>query len=214
MKSTLNKTRSFFLDFDGVVVESADIKTEAFYDLYLPYGKEVAILAKDYHLNHQGVSRSKKFDAMHELFLGKKCSDDEKKILTKKFSELVFDKILLCPLVDGIIGFLKQQKEKNIPVFLLSATPHDELLNICEKRGLSLFFKEMYGAPFEKSERGTFIMQQHHFAKNDIIFIGDSISDFNAASAIGVNFIGRVKEGDKNPFDSKVKVIKDFKALL
>lgn len=199
-----------FLDFDGVVVESARIKTQAFYDLYLPYGIEAAKNAENYHLHYQGVSRYKKFDEIHKLFLDKKCTEDEKERLSVRFSEIVFEKIIEAPLVEGVLDFLENMQNQHIPVFLLSATPHEELISICKARALLSYFKEVYGAPYEKSVLGEKIIKDFHFNKENIIFVGDSLSDFKAASEIGVNFIGRVSDGEVNPFGSPIKLITNF----
>lgn len=215
MKNMLpQKLEAFFLDFDGVVVESTDIKTEAFYDLYLPYGKEVAKNARDYHLQYQGVNRYKKFDEIHRLFLNKTCSEEEKKSLSTKFSEIVFEKIINAPLVDGVVDFLREMQTQAIPVFLLSATPHEELLAICSARRILSYFTAAYGAPYEKSLIGEKIITDYQFNKENIVFIGDSISDFKAASALDIMFVGRVPNGEKNPFGSFIKTITNFLDLM
>jgi len=215
MKNMLPKNlEAVFLDFDGVVVESANIKIQAFYELYLPYGIDVAEQARDHHLKNQGVSRDKKFDEMHKLFLNKVCSENEKEKLSTKFSEIVFEKIIAAPLVDGVLRFLKEMQNQHIPVFLLSATPHEELLAICEERGILGSFKGVYGMPYEKSEIGEEIINEYHLNKEGIVFIGDSLSDFKAASIINVKFIGRVPDDEENPFDVSVFAIKDFSVLI
>ncbi len=215
MKNMLSKNlEAILLDFDGVVVESAHIKTQAFYDLYLPHGVDKAEKARDYHLQYQGVSRYKKFDEIHKLFLNSVCSEDEKESLSTKFSEIVFEKIIEAPLVDGVLDFLKKMQLQEVSVFLLSATPHEELLTICRVRGILDYFKAAYGAPHEKSTMGEKIISHYHFNKESIIFIGDSLSDFKAASAIDVTFIGRVLEGEKNPFEPSIKTITNFLDLM
>ncbi|MCX5934210.1 MAG: hypothetical protein NTU99_05390, partial [Pseudanabaena sp. LacPavin_0818_WC45_MAG_42_6] len=44
-------------DFDGVLVESVDVKTQAFGTLYAEYGDLIVEQVKAYHLLHGGVSR-------------------------------------------------------------------------------------------------------------------------------------------------------------
>lgn len=205
-----NDLQAIFLDFDGVIVESANIKTEAFYELYLPYGSAVAQQAMNFHKNHQGVSRYKKFQEIHKNFLGKNCDPEEKEKLSKEFSKIVLDKIMSCPFVDGVLGFLKRFQDKNIPVFLLSATPHEELLYICEQRKISFFFRGIYGAPFEKAERVETLVRDFCLMKKNTIFIGDSSSDFKAAQEASVPFIGRVEVGNKNPFCKQTLAIENF----
>ncbi len=105
-------------------------------------------------------------------------------------------------------------QSQHIPVFLISATPHEELLTICEARGILGYFKGAFGAPYEKSEIGEKIVSDCHYRKEHIVFIGDSLSDFNAAAAMNVKFIGRVPEGEENLFDVSVCTIRDFSASI
>lgn len=212
MRSMLQKNlEAFFLDFDGVVVESADIKTEAFYALYQSFGEDIASKAKNHHLLNQGVSRAQKFRYIHEKFLQKPLSSDEENLLSKGFSDIVLEKILKAPLVSGTLEFLKDMAEKHIPVFLLSATPHDELIYICRERGILNYFKGVYGTPYTKEEKGCEIIKENYFSPENIIFVGDSMSDFKAAKSLGIPFIGRLS-ADQNPFPKGVQTIDDFLA--
>lgn len=213
MRSMLQKNlEAVFLDFDGVVVESSDIKTQAFYALYQSFGEKIASKAKGHHLLNQGVSRAQKFRYIHEQFLQKTLSSDEEKLLSKQFSDIVLEKILKAPLVKGVLEFLEAMAEGHIPVFLLSATPHDELVSICNERGLIRHFKGVYGTPYTKTEKGCEIIKENHFSPENIIFVGDSMSDFKAAQSLGVSFVGRLS-ADQNPFPMGVQVICDFLAF-
>lgn len=211
MKNMLPKNlEAVFLDFDGVVLESADIKTQAFYELYVPYGKAVALKAKEYHVEHQGVNRSKKFIEIHKRYLNQTCADEELKLLSDSFSKIVFQKIIDCNFVEGIIDFLEHMVASCVPTYLLSATPHGELVNICNTRDIIKYFKKMYGAPYDKSQVGIKLIEEFNYSRDKVVFIGDSISDFEAASAIGVNFIGRVAKNMVNPFSKNTKIIDNF----
>lgn len=214
MKNIINNTEAFLLDFDGVVVESANIKTQAFYDVYLRYGEQIAEAARDYHIKNQGVSRYKKFVAIHHKYLNKICGNEEVEDMSQDFSKIVFQKVLKATLVNGVVDFFVQMRAKNVPIFLLSATPHEELFKICETRNLFQYFKNIYGSPYEKSEKGEEIIQYYNFNREKVVFIGDSVSDFKASQQIKVKFIGRVPEKETNPFDGLVKTIKDFEELI
>ena len=48
---------AIIFDFDGVLVESVDVKTRAFCDMYSKYGEEIVEKVKEYHLSHGGISR-------------------------------------------------------------------------------------------------------------------------------------------------------------
>ena len=53
--------KAIIFDFDGVLVESLDIKTRAFAKLFGPEGPDMAKRVVDYHLQNGGVSRYEKF---------------------------------------------------------------------------------------------------------------------------------------------------------
>jgi len=182
---------AYFLDFDGVVVESTAIKTEAFYEVYKPFGENIARMAKEYHLEHQGITRAVKFHEIHQRFLGKECSENEQAILSQVFSKFVFEEILQCPLVEGIIEFLQENQKNNIPVFLMSATPDEELRRIVDHRGLSPYFTEIHGAPRTKVDIGRDLLGRYEFNRDQVVFIGDSISDYQASKELQTQFIGR-----------------------
>ena len=71
------KYDAIFFDFDGVIVDSVHIKTQVFYEMYLPYGKNIAKKAKQHHIENGGVSRFEKFKVYHKDFLGKTLNNDE-----------------------------------------------------------------------------------------------------------------------------------------
>jgi phosphoglycolate phosphatase-like HAD superfamily hydrolase len=214
MKSMLPKSvEAIFLDFDGVVVESADVKTQAFYALYQPYGKAIAEQAKQYHMEHQGVSRYKKFDAIHRQFLNKMCSPIEAEQLSGLFSKIVFQQIVEVPFVPGVIDFLKKMRAENIPVFLLSATPHDELCEIANIKEIETYFTKIFGSPTTKVESGKKIIQEWGFTPDNIVFVGDSSSDLRAAETLEVQFVGRVPAKYATPFGDR-PIIRDFTELL
>ena len=49
--------KAVIFDFDGVILESADIKTESFKDMVSDYPMEIAEQFVEYHMQHMGISR-------------------------------------------------------------------------------------------------------------------------------------------------------------
>ena len=209
-----NNPDAWFLDFDGVVIESTDIKTEAFYELYLPYGEEVAASARAYHLAHQGTSRFDKFEAIARIYLQHSCDKIEQDRLSAQFSAIVMRRILNCPFVDGAVEFLERQRRQDIPVFLFSATPHEELNDIVEKRGIASLFTAIYGTPKTKVEAGGEMIRLYELNPANVVFVGDSPSDEKAARALGTPFMGRLSSPDNSAFTAPVRVIASFRELL
>ena len=200
----------FFFDFDGVIVASNDIKTEAFYDVFIPFGLEAAEAVKRFHLENQGISRFEKFGYVGQEFLNRQFSEEELQDLSKNFSSLVVEKIIKAPLVKGVVNFLLNNPSKK--KFILSATPQDELRQICESKNISQYFNGVYGGPRSKAQIGRSILAEQNIRAQQVIFFGDAIADYNASRELKTNFIGILSKQNENPFPANVKVMKDFLA--
>ena len=68
--------KAIIFDLDGVIAESADIKTEAFKELIADYPKKIDEII-NYHLVSAGISRYVKLLNIHELILGKDLPKDK-----------------------------------------------------------------------------------------------------------------------------------------
>ena len=182
--------KAIIFDFDGVLLESAEIKTEAFSELFSIYPDKVCEIV-EYHKKNMGISRYVKFRYFYENILGKKLSNDEETKLGENFSQIVLEKILKAPYVDGTINFLDTYHKK-IPLFIASGTPNKELHSITEQRGISHYFKEMHGTPLNKPEILKNILSRYAWHGPEVVFVGDAESDLNAANECNVNFIARI----------------------
>jgi len=205
--------KAIVLDFDGVILESVDIKTRAFRELFKNYPEHVDDIAA-YHLKNGGMSRFKKFAYIYSEILKKPLYEDEIKKLGESFSKIVLSELISCPYVKGAQEFLKEYSNKT-NLFIASGTPVDELRYITDKRNISQYFKGIYGTPLTKSEILKKIGLEFGFKNSDLIFIGDSINDYDGAKDAGVLFIARLdKKMQPNPFNNlNLCAIKDFDDL-
>ena len=55
----------FIFDFDGVLVDSVELKTIAFVHLYEEYGSHIVDLVIAFHCKNGGMSRFEKFKYFH-----------------------------------------------------------------------------------------------------------------------------------------------------
>jgi len=186
------------LDFDGVILESVDIKTRAFRELFSFTPKHVDEIV-DFHVKNGGMSRFDKFRYFYNYILKEPLSDEQYDFLCKRFSELVFDGVLKSTFVPGAEDFLNHFATTT-SLFVASATPASELTEIVKKRGLLDYFKGIYGSPRTKQECIEEILINMNCPKDNAIFVGDALNDYKAAQEAGVRFVGRVKSGDINIF--------------
>jgi len=116
------------LDFDGTLVESVDVKTEAFREVFGPYRAALdRIMA--YHLAHNGIPRDVKFQHIYERILGIPYDAARREATARRFSELVFDRVVACPFVPGAAAFLERFAGR-LPLYVVSASPESELRRV------------------------------------------------------------------------------------
>lgn len=205
--------KNIFFDFDGVLAESVNVKTKAFYNLYLPHGKDIAKKVVDHHQNHGGVSRFEKFKIYHEEFLNIEMNENLMNELTTNFSDLVKNGVIESEEVKGASSFLNQHNEDYM-MFIITGTPTDEMLDILEGRKMRHFFEGIFGSPTKKDVWSKHILDQWKLDPKETVFIGDAKSDHDAAKKNGIHFILRPTPENEEVFKdySGIK-IKDLKEL-
>src|SRR2546426_9709656 len=122
------------LDFDGVILESVDVKTRAFRRLFAAYPEQQERVVR-LHLENGGMSRYEKFRRIYSEFLHQALPDDEMARLDREFGALVAQEIEACPFVHGARHFL-ERRAAEYPLFIASGTPEGELQAIVARRGL------------------------------------------------------------------------------
>jgi phosphoglycolate phosphatase-like HAD superfamily hydrolase len=181
--------KAVIFDFDGVILESGDIKTEAFLELFADYPEHRNAI-RQYHLENIGISRYRKFEWIHSELLGRALDHQESSRLGKAFSDIALGKILTCSCVPGALECLETLSAR-LPLFVASGTPQEELDFIVERRGLTRFFTGVFGTPRTKTEIIRHLLAGLGLSPDDVVFVGDGLSDYQAASETGVRFIAR-----------------------
>ena len=206
--------QSIIFDFDGVIVESGDIKTNAFADLYQSYGDSIVKEVVRYHKLNGGLSRYKKFRYFQQYLLKEQpLTQDEEDKLDETFSRLVVEAVIASDSVPGADEFI-QIEASRIPLFIASGTPETELNTIVTRRGLDPYFTEVRGSPKLKETLIAEILSAHDLTPERVLMIGDALIDYQSAQVNNLAFLGRVRIGDQNPFPEYVKTVPDLKSLL
>ncbi len=202
--------KAIILDFDGIILETNRIKLNGFLHLFRDYPLKIRRRIRDLHLNNGGVSRFKKFRIIYHEFLKAPLIPKEEKRLGEEFSSYCFQQVLKAPYVKGIKVFLNWAYRR-YNLFIVSATPEAEIREIVKRRKLNKFFKSVYGSPHPKEALCRKIIKKNKFKKEDVLFIGDSLSDLRGAEANQVDFVVRIHEDNKKLFKNKeILRIKNF----
>ena len=206
--------RAIIFDFDGVVVESGEIKTQAFANLYREYGEAVMGEVAKYHVLNGGMSRYQKFRYFQETLLERPpLTAEEERQLDQRFSELVVEAVIASAPVPGAAELI-QREAGRIPLFVASGTPETELNTIVVRRGLGSYFTAVRGSPTPKQKLIADILTTHRLLPEHVLMIGDALIDYQSAMVNNIAFIGRVRPGDQNPFPAHVNVLPDLSPLL
>lgn len=191
-------TKAIILDFDNVILESENVKTDAFANLFADYPQQLDEILR-HHLDNVGVSRADKFKYIYKNILKKPLSKKRFQQLCEDFSRLVLDRVIASPFVPGAKEFL--ERYHNIyDLYVVSATPQEEIEAIIKARYLGNYFKGIFGCPTGKDEHARRIIVEHSYDPKAVVSIGDGLSEYKAARGIGCDFIGRVPSGFPNRF--------------
>lgn len=181
--------RAIIFDFDGVLVESNDIKTAAFDAVFSAYPEHHAAMMA-FHHTHVSASRVLKFQHFVTTCLGRAADDPLVDALGERFSTEVRERVSTCPMVPGAQALLDHVHGR-VPLFLASVTPQAELDAILERRGLRRYFAAVYGCPpWTKADAVRDILQPLG-GPDGVVLVGDSAGDQRAARDTGVAFLPR-----------------------
>ena len=78
---------------------------------------------------------------------------------------MVVNNVIKAPYVYGADKFIKEN-HKLYYQFISTATPQDEMIHICKKKLLDIYFKGIFGSPDSKYSHIQKIMSNYKILKN------------------------------------------------
>ncbi|MCQ0113111.1 HAD family hydrolase [Zhouia amylolytica] len=187
--------KNIFFDFDGVIAESVNAKTEAFREMYQSYGNDISEEVVQYHLRNGGVSRFEKFKYWQKKYFNENVSEVKLLKLAERFSELVLDKVVNADEVKGSTDFIKKYYDK-LNFWVITGTPTTEIKIIAEKRGLDKYFLGVHGSPENKRYWTEYLIEKFNLKREETLFLGDATTDQDAASYSNLKFA--LRENNEN----------------
>lgn len=181
--------RAVVFDFDGVIVESNHIKTQAFEHVFSEFPQHAEDMML-FHRENIPASRVEKFSLLMRC-LGRPDDESLRQHLAQGFSAFVMERMLDVPFVPGAVELLEFLQDR-VPVDLASVTPQDELHEILSRRNLARYFGIAYGCPpWKKGDALLDTAARYQIAPAEILLIGDSVGDQRAAAFAGTQFLAR-----------------------
>ncbi len=200
--------KTILWDFDGVILDSMKIKGDGFRELFSEYPLETLDKIELYHYAHGGVSRFDKIRYFYNKILKQEILEEQVVDLAKIFAKIIEKNLYNKEnLIMDSIEFIQKNYQKH-NFHIVSGAEHNELNSLCQHFNLSQYFDSIDGSPTKKDILVKNVIEKYNYSKDEVVLIGDTMTDYNASVKNGIGFYGYNNEALKrfNYIDS----FKDF----
>jgi phosphoglycolate phosphatase-like HAD superfamily hydrolase len=186
----LNKINTILWDFDGVILDSMSVRDEGFVHTLRGFPEDQVQDLLTYHRKNGGLSRYVKFRYFFESIRNEKVSEEKIIQLSAVFSNYMRENLINKDyLINDSLSFIEQNYRK-VSMHIVSGSDQNELRFLCDKLGISHFFKSINGSPTPKNTLVYQVIKQYGVDKATTALIGDSHNDFEAAEVNDISFFG------------------------
>jgi phosphoglycolate phosphatase-like HAD superfamily hydrolase len=191
-------------DFDGTLVDSNEIKRQAFFEVVSDHDPEGSVVAEVL----DEIRPGDRFDVAREvarlLTLRGTVPDDRGveglvRRWVEDYTRRCEEAVSRCPEIPGATAALEWLTERGIALYVNSATPEEPLLRVLRRRSMDRYFRRVYGRPSSKLANLRSIREDAGVPRGELLFVGDGEDDRSAAEAFGCHFAGVVRPS-RNPF--------------
>ena len=199
--------KSIIFDFDGVILDSVDIKSEVFKEVFAPFGKKILDYSFNYHIKNGGISRYEKIKHILNYFFNPSEAQVLEKSIIDQFNFLIKKKIFQANFIKGAFEFLENNHD-SFNIFISTGTPEKEIIDIRNLKKYTIFYCSLWIPDIKENHVEKFL--KIIMKKLKYVFLGDSETDLITASKYKIKFIGVENEH----FDfNRVLKIKDLSNL-
>lgn len=188
--------RCVSFDFDGTLVQSNEIKRNAYFVAAARYqcpSEVVSAMVAETEGDRHGVLAALANElGARDLLPAGTSSNEAAQQMVDDYGRHCESEIMRCPDMPGARAALERLSALAIPLYVNSATPDLPLRQIIELRGLDGNFAGVLGGSRSKAENLRTIMRQQHCTGEELVHIGDDEDDRDAAAAAGCRFVGFV----------------------
>jgi phosphoglycolate phosphatase-like HAD superfamily hydrolase len=127
--------------------------------------------------------------------------------LSDSYTKICEYEISRAPEIKGAVKTIKELRSLGVKIFISSATPINTLNKIVLMRGWGKMVDTVFGSPESKVDHLRTILRKNKYSISEIVYVGDSQVDIEAASIVGCKFIAIGEGWDR--FNSRPDTILD-----
>ena len=187
LKAVLAECRAFVFDFDGTLVDSNELKLNAFGTLFSKFPAHLPAIV-EYCQERLDLVRFEKFRHIYEKILRLPYTSETEAALDKEFTALTTSAVIGAVEIAGASDFLKRVHTSR-PTAVLSSTPTTVLEEILIRRSWKELFDHIAGAPADKGVWLGEFGERCEYRPEEIVYFGDTPADSRAASEAGCTFV-------------------------
>lgn len=186
----INKYKTILWDFDGVILDSMPTREMGFSQVLRKYPQEQVEKLLSFHRENGGISRYFKFRFFFEEIRKEQVSDETINHLANEFSQIMVALLLNKKLlIADTIDYIKSNWQKQ-QMHIVSASDEKELNYLCKNLEIADYFHSIHGSPTTKIENVENILKRVNCNKDEIVLVGDSKNDYDAAIINKISFCG------------------------
>jgi len=205
-------------DFDGTLVDSNQIKRQAFFDIARTWDPDGEVVA-DVLVRWPSADRYEKTRRIaEELLRRQRLPSTVSKAnlalrLAEDYTSRCENAIARCPEMPGATQALEALAAMGLMLFVNSATPVEPLRRLLELRGWARFFRGVYGAEASKTENLRSIAREADAELAEVVHVGDQHDDRSGAELSGCHFVAMTAAGDGPAADGHPLCVRDLRDL-
>lgn len=188
-----------FLDFDGVIMDSMDLKLDSYCKAFEGCGFSREAIHQ-MQLASAGLSRVKTIPLIYLALAGKVMPEPLFQSALDKFTAHDEGSRAELTFKPGALEFLEAARAMRIYMAVVTGTPQVAIDRTITQFNLGVYFLKVCGTPGGKAEHLEEMMEAYRLDPAECWFVGDAIMDQKAAESAKVRFIG-LNNGD-DPFSS------------
>jgi phosphoglycolate phosphatase-like HAD superfamily hydrolase len=191
--TSLKDYRAYIFDFDGVIANSNELKTAAFYRVAEKFfGSHAARDLVDHHLKNGGITRKEKFrwlvKKQREGGGTEEIGESLVEELSASFAARFRSHLKHIDLVPGVKKFITSLPE-SVEKIVVTGGDTLETKEILALHHIVDEFDEVRGGPTSKAEHMQALAQRGDDFFHAAVAFGDSLMDFQLATLHGLDFV-------------------------